>query len=224
MSPNAEAMLIGEIVPRLKTLIPHSVAQIGHEDHEELVQDSTVMAVRMLDSAERRGKAVTAGNIAYYTVLHARTGRRSYAAGSPDVLHPKNRMRNGEPESLDGAVKEDEFGGEPLLLGDVFTDQNEDPAVQATRRLDWEQFRATLSDRCQAVLQVIAEGGQLKEVAARFQVSTSTINNTRVQLAVKIREFFGTDILKEISHLPRWRDNLLAHREMLACRVERMPG
>ena len=82
MSPQAEAMLVGEIVPRLKVLIPHSVAQIGHEDYEELVQDSTVMAARMLNSAELRGKKVTAGNIAYYTVLHARTGRRSYAAGS----------------------------------------------------------------------------------------------------------------------------------------------
>ena len=224
MSPQAEAMLIGQIVPRLRVLIPHSVAQIGHEDHEELVQDSTVMAVKMLNSAELRGKTVTAGNIAYYTVLHARTGRRSYAAGSPDVLHPKNRMKAGEPESLDEAVKEDEFGGEPLLLGDVFSSEHEDPAVKAARQLDWEQFRSTLTDRCQAVLQTIAEGGQLKEVAAKFKVSNSTIQNTRHQLAVKIREFFGVDILKEISRLPQWRNNLLAHREMLACRDERQPA
>ena len=73
------------------------------------------------------------------------------------------------------------------------------------------------------MLQTIAEGGQLKEVAARFKVSDSTVQNTRNQLACKIREFFGTDILKQISHLPQWRDNLLAQREMLACRVDRMP-
>ena len=224
MSPQAEAMLIGEIVPRLRVLIPHSVSQVGHEDYEELVQDSTVMAVKMLDSAERRGKQVTAGNIAHYTVLHARCGRRSYAAGSPDVLHPKNRMRNGEPESFDETVKEDEFGGEPMLLADVISNEHEDPATKAARKVDWETFKATLNERCQAVLQTIAEGGQMKEVALKFKISNSTIQNTRIQLAVKIREFFGVDILKEISRLPQWRNNLLAHREMLACREERMPA
>lgn len=223
MSPQAEAMLIGEIVPRLRVLIPHAVSQVGHEDHEELVQDSTVMAVKMLDSAERRGKQVTAGNIAYYTVLHARTGRRSYAAGSPDVLHPKNRMRNGEPESFEVTVKEDEFGGEPMLLGDVFSNENEDPATKAARKLDWDSFLATLSERCRAVVLALADGGQLKEVAARFQVSTSTINTCRNQLACLTREFFGSDILKDVVRLPQWKSSLLAQREMLACRVERMP-
>ena len=224
MSPQAEAMLIGEIVPRLRVLIPHSVSQVGHEDHEELVQDSTVMAARMLNSAELRGKKVSPGNIAYYTVLHARTGRRSYAAGSPDVLHPKNRMRNGEPESFDEAVKEDEFGGEPMLLADVISNEHEDPATKAARKLDWDSFKATLNERCQAVLQTIAEDGQLKEVAERFKISNSTVQNTRNQLAVKIREFFGVDILKDISRLPQWRSNLLAHRERLACREERVPA
>lgn len=216
-------MLIGEIVPRLRVLIPHSVSQVGHEDYEELVQDSTVMAVRMLNSAELRGKKITAGNIAYYTVLHARTGRRSYAAGSPDVLHPKNRMRNGEPESFDVAVKEDEFGGEPMLLADVFSNEQEDPATQAARKIDWEQFVSTLNERCRAVVAALADGGQLKEVARRFRVSTSTINTCRNQLAMKAREFFGTDILKEVVRLPQWKSGLLAQREMLACRVERQP-
>ena len=125
MSPQTGEMLVNEVVPRLRVLIPHSVSQVGHEDYEELVQDSTVMAVKMLNSAERRGKKVSAGNIAYYTVLHARSGRRSYAAGSPDVLHPKNRMKLGEPESFDVAVKEDECGGDPLLLADVFSNSHE---------------------------------------------------------------------------------------------------
>jgi len=223
MSPHAESMLLNEIVPRLRVLIPHSVSQVGHEDYEELVQDSTVMAAKMLNSAELRGKKVTPGNIAYYTVLHARTGRRSYAAGSPDVLHPKNRMNNGEPESLENPVKEDEFGGGPLLLSDVFSNEQEDPSTKAARKVDWEQFASTLNDRCQAVLQTIAEGGRMREVAVKFKISDSTVQNTRNQLAVKIREFFGVDILKEISRLPQWRDNLLAHREMLACREQRQP-
>lgn len=216
-------MLVDQIIPRLRVLIPHSVSQVGHEDHEELVQDSTVMAVKMLNSAELRGKKVSAGNIAYYTVLHARTGRRSYAAGSPDVLHPKNRIRNGEPESFDEAVKEDEFGGEPMLLADVFSNEQEDPATKAARKIDWEQFVSTLNERCRAVVAVLADGGQLKEVARRLKVSTSTINTARNQLASKTREFFGSDILKDVVRLPQWKSGLLAQREMLACRVERQP-
>ena len=224
MSSHVDNVLVDEIVPRLRAMIPRSVSQVGHEDYEELVQDSTVMAARILHSAELRGKKVSPGNVAYYAVLHARCGRRSYAAGSPDVLHPKNRMRHGEPESFDEAVKEDEFGGEPLLLGDVFSNQQEDPATKAARKLDWEQFVSTLNDRGRAVVAALVDGGQLKEVAARFQVSTSTINTTRSQLAVKIREFFGSDILKEIARMPEWKSSLLAQRELLACRVERMPG
>ncbi|MBI5800353.1 MAG: hypothetical protein HZA92_06440 [Verrucomicrobia bacterium] len=134
------------------------------------------MAARILNSAELRGKKVSPGNVAYFTVLHARCGRRSYAAGSPDVFHPKNRMRNGEPASFDETVKEDEFGGEPMLLGDVFSNQQEDPVTKAARKLDWEQFVATLNERGRVVVTALVDGGQLKEVAARFQVSTSTMN------------------------------------------------
>ena len=91
------------------------------------------MAVKMLNSAELRGKQVTAGNIAHYTVLHARCGRRSYAAGSPDVLHPKNRMRNGEPESFDEVVKEDEFGVQFSPAGSSPTTPLQAPAVQISQ-------------------------------------------------------------------------------------------
>ena len=133
-------------------------------------------------------------------------------------------MRNGEPASFDETVKEDEFGGEPMLLGDVYSNQQEDPATKAARKLDWEQFVSSLNERGRAVVAALVDGGQLKELAARFQVSTSTINTCRNQLAVKIREFFGTDILNEIARMPEWKSSLLAQREMLACRVERMPG
>ena len=224
MSPQAEALLIGQIVPRLRVLIPQSVPQIGHEDHDELVQDSTVMAVKMLTSAESKGKRVSAGNIAYFTVLHARSGRRSYAAGSSDVLHPRNRMSLGEPESFDETVKEDDCGGESMVLADVFTNDSEDPSTQAARTLDWAAFTATLNDRCRMLLQTLVEGGSLKRVADRLKISASTLNTARQQLRNQAVAFFGPDILSEIVKLPQWRNNLQAHREMLACREERVPA
>ena len=81
MSPQAGWILQEEIVPRLRASIPRNVNCIASEDAEELVQDATVMAAQLLDRTERRGKTVTAGNIAYYTILHMKSGRRSYGVG-----------------------------------------------------------------------------------------------------------------------------------------------
>jgi hypothetical protein len=74
-----------EIVPRLRSAIPRNVNQIGSEDAEELIQDAIVMAAKLLDNAERANKTVTPGNIAYYTILHMKSGRRSCGSSYSDV-------------------------------------------------------------------------------------------------------------------------------------------
>ncbi|MFA6547149.1 MAG: hypothetical protein WCS99_22220 [Limisphaerales bacterium] len=79
MSSHADPILTDEIVPRLRHLIPHHVSFVGAEDAEEVLQDATLMAARMLASARARGKTVTPGNIAYYTLLHVRCGRAATA-------------------------------------------------------------------------------------------------------------------------------------------------
>lgn len=42
------------------------------------------------------------------------------------------------------------------------------------------------------------------------------------QIGQKIVEFMGVDILKEVMQLPQWKDNLMAQREMVLCRHERV--
>ena len=79
-------MLVEEIVPRLKVAIPKAAPHIGSEDHEELVQDATVTAAMMLIRAPAQGKEPTAGNIAYYAILHTKSGRRSYGSSKVDVM------------------------------------------------------------------------------------------------------------------------------------------
>jgi predicted transcriptional regulator of viral defense system len=71
-----------EIVPRLSGTVPYSVKCIGSEDAQELVQDSIVMAAKMIDRVERQGKMnkVSASNIGYYTIQHLKSGRRSNPA------------------------------------------------------------------------------------------------------------------------------------------------
>ena len=64
MSPQAGYLLVEEIAPRLR-IASRRVPQIGADDADELYQDGIAIAAKMLDSAERNGKKVTAGNIAY---------------------------------------------------------------------------------------------------------------------------------------------------------------
>jgi len=64
MSPQAGYLLQEEVVPRLRSAVPHAVRCVGCEDAQELIQDGTAMAARMLESDERAGKTVTPGNIA----------------------------------------------------------------------------------------------------------------------------------------------------------------
>jgi DNA-binding CsgD family transcriptional regulator len=183
------------------------------------------MAAKLYDNAEKAGKQVTPGNIAYYAIQHAKSGRRAYGQSKTEPLHPSTQL-NGRARlsNFEDAVKTEEGSEDPMLLTEVFSNEQEDPSTKAARNLDWESFMSSLNDRCQAILNVMAEGGQLKELAKTLKVSTSTLNTSRNQLKAKLLEFFGSDILKEIATMPQWRTNLLAHREMLACREERMPA
>jgi hypothetical protein len=91
MSPQAGAVLVEQIAPRLRSAIPHCVKTVGAEDGEELVQDGIAMAAKMLDTLERKGKQVTPGNVAYYCILHLKSGRRSHSAGRSDVMGSASR-------------------------------------------------------------------------------------------------------------------------------------
>lgn len=77
MRPSAGTLLVDEIAPRLRAAIPSSVRPVGAEDAEELVQDAITIAAQMLHRVELSGKKFTPGNIAYYAILHMRSGRRS---------------------------------------------------------------------------------------------------------------------------------------------------
>ena len=86
MSPRASWILIHEVIPRLQSAVSSSVRPLGCEDSEELVQDGTAIAAGLLSSAEAKGKQITGGNAAYYTLQHLRAGRRSTGFSRADAL------------------------------------------------------------------------------------------------------------------------------------------
>ncbi|MCX6630077.1 MAG: hypothetical protein NTW28_20865, partial [Candidatus Solibacter sp.] len=98
-------MLENQILSRLRSAA-RSIPKIGCEDDEEIAADCTLMAAKMMDSAEKSGRTFTAGNIAYYATKAARHGRRSYYSGRSDVYSPGCQIDgNAIHEHLDDEVE-----------------------------------------------------------------------------------------------------------------------
>jgi DNA-binding CsgD family transcriptional regulator len=241
MSPQAGFLLQTEVLPRLKSAIPNAVSFIGSEDAEELVQDGTLIAAQMIHNAEQAGKKVvrnpgagrrsarrvrtiSAGNVAFYTIQKLKCGRRSTGSSVVDVYGSGTQI-NGATRltSLDEAapVTSVDDVGEPLVLHDVLSRDEEDPGTKAARRLDWDSFMASLSARDQAIINCLVEGKPLASLARSRHLNTSTILYHKRRLADAIANFMGSDILIQIRRKPNWKDSLDATREKMACREER---
>ena len=223
MSPQAGFVLQDQVVPRLRAVIPRTVLCVGSEDHEELVQDATCMAARIMHQAEANGKTVTASSVSYYSIQHCKSGRRAVGHSNSDV-HGGSTQLNGRSrlESLEEVVAIDEITGGEVLLHDVLSRDEEDPGIKAARKLDWETFMASLSARDQAVIECLVEGRSLRDAAKSFQLSDSTIQGTKRKLAVKIQEFMGFDILVQVRRQPQWKQDIEATREKMACKYDRL--
>ena len=126
MSPQAGFVLQQEIVPRLKSAIPKTASMIGSEDAQELVQDSIAMAARMLHNTEQAGKTVTPGNIAYYTIQHIKSGRRSTGSSVVDVLGSGTQLNgNTRLTSLEDVAAIDEETGGEVYFHDVLSNNDQ---------------------------------------------------------------------------------------------------
>jgi len=234
MSPRAGFILQDQVVPRLRSAIPNCVHCVGAEDAQELIQDSIAMAAKMLHNTEQAGKKlvqfpskqgneVSAGNISYYVIEHIKSGRRSTGSSTVDVYGSGTQLKgNTRLNSLEEVVaSSDENGGEIFELHDVLSRDEEDPGTKAARKMDWSQFVSGLTAREQAVIECLVEGRSLRHAAKRFRVCDSTMQGDKRNLAVKILEFHGADILVQVQRTPRWKQDLEATREKLACKHDR---
>jgi DNA-directed RNA polymerase specialized sigma24 family protein len=222
MSPQAGYLLQTQVVPRLRAVIPRSVLCIGSEDHEELVQDATCLAARIMHNAEQKGKAVPHSSAAYYAIQHCKSGRRAVGHSSVDV-HGSGTQLNGRSrlESMEEVVAIDEVTGGEMLLHDVLSNDQEDPGTKAARKMDWEDFVSALSNREKEVIQFMLEGKSGSDIARKLKVPDSAIQTSKRHLRIKIQEFMGPEILIEIQRRPQWKQDLEATKERLACKHER---
>jgi len=217
-----DQMLVDEVVPRLRHAA-RSIPKIGHEDDEEIIQDATLMAARMMDSAERAGHPVTAGNVSYYAAKAARSGRRSYYAGRSDVLSPGCQIDGkARHEWLDDKMEiEMEFGDIDTLhdviapTGYGYQGAEPDPAEEAARNLDWELFLASHPPRHRIAILVLVEGGTMREAGRRCGLKDGAALLLKRQIAADWVAFFGEDVIRRLLDgvRPGWESDLRSVRD-----------
>jgi hypothetical protein len=198
---------------------------VGSEDTEELLQDALTVAAKMLHDLEERGKEVTPGNIAYYTILHMKSGRRSYSAGRTDVMNAGTQLdSNAMVLSFEEPAGYDPETDEEIPLGDMLAGREDDPAGAAARAVDWEDFLETHNPRYEAMVTDFAQGKRAKDTAARFGFSSSWAHDLKEKLAEDLREHFGADAIADSMQVPSWRGNIMVDHEKAACRADRRRG
>lgn len=215
-------MLLEEIAPRLRSVIPRCVRKVGAEDDEELVQDAIVTAAKMLQSVENAGKKVTAGNIAYYTILHMKSGRRSSGCGRTDALASATQLDSKcSVLSMEDEVGYDPELDEPITLGELLADEREDPAMAGGRNVDWDEFLRSHDYRYGIIVAGIVEGRNLSETARLSGLSYWLLIQLKLKLVDDLVAFMGREAVKDSLRVPTWRANIIVDREHAACRADR---
>ncbi len=228
MSPMMKEMLVHEVVPRLHRAT-RSIPKIGHEDDAEIVQDATLMAARMMASAEKAGKAITAGNASYYAAKAARSGRRSYYTGRSDVFSPGCQIDGkARHEWLDAEVEFET--GDSGTLHDVVTPyhyqgREADPAEEAARNLDWDSFLAAHPPRHRIAILVLVKGGTMREAGKRCGIKDSAALVLKRRIAADLIEFFGEEVIRRLLDgiRPGWESDLRMSRERHLCHAASGP-
>jgi hypothetical protein len=222
MSPAAGDLLVEHIAPRLRSAIPKVVQPVGAEDAEELVQDAIVMAARMLDAVERNGKKVTPGNIAYYCILHAKSGRRSQSASRADAMAQGAQLdQKSCLLSMEDEVGYDPEIDEAVTLGDVLASQREDPSMAAARNIDWELFIETHDYRYGVIIRGFLEGRSLMQSATKCGLGYPGLHQLRQRLVEDLIAFMGPQAVQNSVQIPAWKAGILGNRERVACQADR---
>ena len=213
-----------EIAPRLRSAIP-GVRKVGAEDDQELLQDGLLMAAEMLDGLEKRGKQVTPGNVAYYCLLHLKSGRRSYSGGRTDVMGSGTQLDHSAMVlSIEEEVGYDPELDEAVTLGDLLTCSGDDPSMAGARNLDWEEFIETHYYRYGVIVSGIAEEKTAQMMARDCGETYNRVRSLKERLEEDLRAFMGDDAIADALRVPGWKGNILVDKEKMACRADRRRG
>lgn len=222
MSPAAGQLLINEIAPKLMGAVARSVRPVGSETFEELQQDAIAQAAAIVDSAERKGKAIPPGSVTWYVVQSLRSGRRFGYTGRTDAMCPAAAL-DGKVNmvSMDESLGTDDDDNEEITLHSALAAPGEDAASEAARHLDWQTVLPALDGRRKFILSATAAGQGPSEIAHRLGVSSPRACQLRESIGVFIQEAWRTNGIADAATPPAWRAGMRAASERRAARAER---
>jgi len=222
MTTQAGDLLVEQIAPRLRALVPRSVKPVGAEDAEEVVQDAITIAAQTLHRVEQSGKKFTAGNIAYYALLHVGSGRRSKGSIRIDTMAQGTQLdANSTVLSFEEGVGYDPEFDEPVTLEQLLASEYKDPAMEAARNIERELFLATHDYRYGVIIKGMAVGRHLKETAAAQQEWYAGMWQLKQRMAEEVRESLADIAIAESVRVSRWKASIAVARERAACRADR---
>ena len=210
MSPSAALMLEKQIYPIIRNTIPRTARPIGSEDSQELVQDATASAAEMLEAMERSGRKPLPNSIAYYSIQRTKSGRRSYGDIRSDVMSPGFQMdHEGSMCSMQDPVCDED----DATVGDTIASKSEDTASKVLRQIDWQAFLDTLDARKRRIVEELMLGYGTGDIARLLAVTAPRIVQLKREIARKIKEFMGDNILVDVGQESVWQRDIRCLRE-----------
>ena len=210
MSPSAALMLEKQIYPIIRNTIPRTARPIGSEDSQELIQDATASAAEMLESMEKAGKKPLPNSIAYYSIQRTKSGRRSYGDNRSDVMFPGYQMdHEGSLCSMQDPVCDED----DATVGDTIASRSEDTASKVLRQIDWDAFLDTLDARKRRIVEEMMLGFGTGDIARLLAVTAPRIVQLKKEIARKIKDFMGDNILVDVGQESVWQRDIRCLRE-----------
>ena len=210
MSPSAALMLEKQIYPIIRNTIPRTARPIGSEDSQELVQDATASAAEMLEAMERSGRKPLPNSIAYYSIQRTKSGRRSYGDIRSDVMSPGFQMdHEGSMCSMQDPICDED----DATVGDTIASRSEDTASKVLRQIDWQAFLDTLDARKRRIVEELMLGYGTGDIARLLAVTAPRIVQLKREIARKIKEFMGDNILVDVGQESVWQRDIRCLRE-----------
>jgi hypothetical protein len=203
-------MLEKEIYPIIRNTIPRTARPMGSEDSQELVQDATASAAEMLESMEKSGRKPLPNSIAYYSIQRTKSGRRSYGDNRTDVMFPGYQMdHEGSLCSMQDPICDEDDS----TVGDTIASRSEDMAAKVLRKIDWDAFLDTLDARKRRIVEEMMLGYGTGDIARLLAVTAPRIVQLKRDIARKIKEFMGDNILNDAGQESVWQRDIRCLRE-----------
>jgi hypothetical protein len=169
-------------------------------DPEEVVQEILGFSWWNYAQAARKGRWLTAGQLAFIAMRRVRGEGSSLGSRrtKTDALSPACRMcGRSKILYLSNLGQGDHSRRLNALFDQAISQGQRNPANEAAVKIDWGALRSALPSRLQRVLDDLVAGRGTCEIAKRLRLSPGRICQLKVELGRSVAGFFG-------SSLPDW--------------------